>query len=221
MPNKKLVIFDFCGTLIRFQTADRYVQFCVERLKGYKVIQLRHMVIKMMDVMRVFKIYNHIRPINNWRKRMVLWQLKGVAYEKCDALAAAYFEEELLPNVVQPIVELLRKHIAVKDRVCILSGGYDIYIKYFAQYFGVKETASSKIAFREGICLGKMEGADCMRENKLDYLQPLLDGSNTICYTDSKSDMVLLKIVDEPVVVSKGQPQQWATELNYKQIIWT
>ena len=41
MPDSRLVIFDFCGTLIRFQTADRYVRFCVERLKANKSVQRR------------------------------------------------------------------------------------------------------------------------------------------------------------------------------------
>ena len=220
MPDKKLVIFDFCGTLISFQTADRYVQFCVERLKENRAVQRRYKWIKLLDRMRVFKICYHIHPGNNWRKRMILWQLKGVPYETCDQFAKAYFEEELLPNVVQPLVELLKNHIDANDKVCILSGGYDIYIKYFAQYFCVKEILSSKIAFRDGKCLGKMDGKDCMRENKLDYIRPYTEGTNTICYTDSKSDLPLLELVDEPVVVSHGSSQKWAENRNYKQIIW-
>lgn len=220
MPDKKLVIFDFCGTLISFQTADRYVQFCVARMKDNKVVQWRHFIIRMMDKLRIFKIYNHIRSGNNWRKRMILWQLKGVCYEVCDQLAKGYFEEELLPNVVQPIVDKLKEHLANGDRVCILSGGYDVYIKYFAQYYGVKEIISSKLAFCDGKCMGTMDGKDCMRENKLDYIRPMMDGSKTICYTDSKSDLPLLELVDEPIVVSHGNLQQWAEKRNYKQIIW-
>lgn len=220
MPDKKLVIFDFCGTLISFQTADRYVQFCVKQMPDYKGVQCRHKLVQMMDTLRIFKIYNHICKVTNWRKRMILWQLEGVPYKVCDRLAKKYFEEELLPNVVPPIVEKLKEHLASGDRVCILSGGYDVYIKYFAQYYGVKEILSSKIVFRDGKCLGKMAGKDCMRENKLEYIRPYLNGAKTICYTDSKSDMPLLELVDEPIVVSKVGPQEWATEHNYKQIIW-
>ena len=220
MPTKKIVIFDFCGTLITFQTADRYVMFCVERLHDSKVVRWRHFIIRMMDKLRVFKIYNLIHPDNNWRKRMVLWQMKGVSYELCDKLAKKYFEAELLPNVVQPVVKKLKGHLANGDRVFILSGGYDIYIKYFAKYFGVKETMSSKIAFQDGVCLGKMSGKDCMRENKVECIRPYLDGEDTICYTDSQSDLPLLKLVDEPVVVSHDSSQHWAENHKYKQIIW-
>lgn len=220
MPTKKLVIFDFCGTLISFQTADRYVQFCVKRLQDNKVVQCRHKLVQLMDTFRIFKIYNHICKVNNWRKRMILWQLKGVSYEVCDQMAKKYFEEELLPNVVQPIVEKLKWHLANGDRVFILSGGYDVYIKYFAEYYGVKEILSSKVAFCKGKCLGKMEGKDCMRENKLAYIRPYLNGERTIFYTDSKSDLPLLKMVDEAIVVSHDASQQWAETCNYNQIIW-
>ena len=151
---------------------------------------------------------------------MILWQMKGVKYDVCDMLAKKYFEEELLPNVVQSVVEKLKGHLANGDSVCILSGGYDIYIKYFAQYYGVQEILSSKIAFQGVVCLGKMDGKDCMRENKVECIRPLIMNVKTICYTDSQSDLPLLEAVEEPIVVSKGCPQKWATERKYKQIIW-
>ena len=220
MPDKKLVIFDFCGTLISFQTADRYVKFCVERLKDNKVVHWRHRLIRVMDVLRIFKIYNNICSANNWRKRMVLWQLKGVSFEQCDQFAKAYFEDELLPNVVAPVVEKLKEHLVQNDRVVILSGGYDIYIKYFAAHFGIREYVSSRITFENNRCLGKMDGKDCMRANKIEFLQPLLKGETTICYTDSVSDLPILELVDQAVVVSKQVPQQWAIKRNYQQIIW-
>ena len=221
MLDKKLVIFDFCGTLINFQTADRYVKFCVERLKDNKVVQCRRRLVQLMDKLRVFKIYNIIRPGNNWRKRMILWQIKGVKYDVCDMLAKTYFREELLPNVVQPVVEKLKGHLANGDRVCILSGGYDIYIKYFAQYFEIQEYIASTIDFQNGYCTGKMQGLDCMRENKLIYFHKIRKNNEfTVFYTDSSSDIPLLKIVDEKIVISKEKSQQWAEQLKYQQIIW-
>ena len=220
MPKKRLVIFDFCGTLIRFQTADRYVSFCVERLPNNKMVQCRHRLVQMMDKLRIFKIYNRIKPSNNFRKRVILWQLKGLSYYLCDQMAKQYFETELLPAVVSPLIEKLQEHLAQNDRVIILSGGYDIYIRYFAEYFGIKETISSKIAFEDNVCLGKMDGKDCMRSNKVSAMQSQMSGVTSYCYTDSMSDLPILEIVDNPIVVSKQTPQKWASQRNYKQIIW-
>ena len=161
-----------------------------------------------------------MKPSNNFRKRMILWQLKGLSYYLCDQMAKQYFETELLPAVVSPLIEKLQEHLAQNDRVIILSGGYDIYIRYFAEYFGIKETISSKIAFEDNVCLGKMDGKDCMRSNKVSAMQSQMSGVTSYCYTDSMSDLPILEIVDNPIVVSKQTPQKWASQRNYKQIIW-
>ena len=222
MHKSNLVIFDFCGTLIEFQTADRYVQFCVRQLPSNRLVQCRHRLIMLMDALRIFKIYNRLKPSNNWRKRVVLWQLKGLSRSLCDQLAREYFEQELRPGIVKPLADKLQEHLANKDRVCILSGGYDIYIRYVAELYGIKEIISSKIAFSNDVCLGKMEGPDCMRENKIAYFNqlPRKKSERVIFYTDSPSDLPLLALVDEPIVVSKHKPQQWAKERNYNQLVW-
>lgn len=219
MSNKKFVIFDFCGTLIKFQTADNYVNYCVERL-NYKSVNARHVLLRIMDVLRVFKVCNRINKKKNWRKMVVLWQLRGVKYEELDRLAEDYLKEKLLPNVVLPLIDRLREHIAHGERVCILSGGYDIYISKFAQYFGIEEVIASKIAFKNEICLGRLEGLDCMGENKLTYIRSIVSNFYTICYTDSISDLPLLKAIDKPIVVSSIKPQEWAKQYLYEQIIW-
>lgn len=219
MSEQRIIIFDFCGTLIRFQTADRYVNFCVERLKENRTIQCRHRLVQCMDILRIFKIYNRIKTVNNWRKRMILWQLKGVRYETCDRLAQIYFEKELMPNIYKPVVDKLKEYVDSGENVYILSGGYNIYIKYFARYYGVKNIICSKIAFKENVCTGQMEGKDCMRENKVDYIRPFLGELPMVCYTDSISDLPLLEIASEPIVVSNSALQDWATKRNYKQIV--
>ena len=153
---------------------------------------------------------------------MILWQLKGIPFSRCDDLAHLYFEQELLPNIVQPLLKIMQQHINNNDRVCILSGGYDIYIRLFVQHFGVKEFISSKIDFRNGYCTGKMQGEDCMGRNKITCYQQLKkEASYTVFYSDSPSDLPLLELVDEPVVVSKDYAREWVAARNFKQIIWT
>lgn len=183
------------------------------------MVQCRHRLIQIMDKFRIFKIYNRMKPSNNFRKRMILWQLKGIDYATCDQLAQVYFEKELLPNIYEPVVAELQKHTGNGESVYILSGGYDIYIKYFAQYYGVKNVLCSRIAFKEKVCTGRMYGKDCMRANKVEYIRPFLEEKQMVCYTDSISDLPLLEISAEPIVISKAAPQAWAAKKNYKQII--
>ncbi|MBO5619571.1 MAG: HAD-IB family hydrolase [Paludibacteraceae bacterium] len=221
MSEHRLVIFDFCGTLIRFQTADRYVSFCLRNAPQSKSTRLRQFLVRTMEKLKLFKIYNRINKANNWHKRMILWQLKGLDYSTCDQLAQKYFEQELLPNEIAPAVQQMQAHITDGDRVCLLSGGYDIYIRHFAAHYGIQEYVSSRIEFQNGLCTGKMQGLDCMRGNKLVFFRELRKkGEHTIFYTDSISDIPLLEIVDEQIIVSHAAPQKWAEQRNYKQILW-
>jgi len=152
---------------------------------------------------------------------MILKQLQGATKQQCDTWARDYFLQELLPNIVTPAVEKLKMHLVKNERVCILSGGYGIYIKYFAEYFGVKEIYCSEIDFNNGVCTGKMDGMDCMKQNKVTrFSQIQTENSKVFFYTDSPSDIPLLEIVDQPIVFSKNAPQKWATQRNYKQIVW-
>lgn len=218
----KVVLFDFCGTLIRFQTADRYVRFCLDHMSSVRS-RWRCLLLNCMDKIKFFKLINRLMPVNNLRKRMVLWQIEGMPLEYLDRMAELYLTEELLPNMVQPVVKLMQQHISDGDAVWIVSGGYDIYISKFAKHFGVPHVMATRIGFRNAICTGKMDGPDCMRENKCFYWAQsgVKDDADVTFYTDSVSDLPLLKKVRHGVIVSHGKSQLWAKENNYKEIIWS
>ena len=146
MQANKLVIFDFCGTLISFQTADRYVDYCL-RCHPLPSARWQRCLLRLLEKTKVFALLAHIKPGNNWHKRMVLRQLKGYGQSLCEQLAADYLHDELLPNVVQPVLEIMKQHLADGDNVCILSGGYDIYLRCFADCFRVPLAVGSAIRF--------------------------------------------------------------------------
>ncbi len=222
----RLVFFDFCETLISFQTADCYVDFCRERVHKFRM-QLLQFVTEVLTYLQFFKIMNRFIPNNTIRKRLILYQLKGLSYWELDRLAKVYYEECLSPSIIPEIQERLLKHIELGDSVWIVSGGYDIYIKYFVADFHLAGYVSTKIAFsKEGICRGTFDGIDCMRENKVYLLKQCLGSvlSNeeikTLAYSDSSSDLPLLLMVSEGYVVSKGKTQEWSKQNSLKELIW-
>lgn len=225
MGNNKLILFDFCETLIKFQTADKYVEYCREHLRTKRMRSV-HQFTVMLEKLRFFKAYNRIRKGNNLHKRLILWQLKGIDKATCERMAKQYFEEMLLPNVIPDIINLLRKHQEQGDDVWIISGGYDIYIKCFVDYFNINGFISSKIGFSATQeCTGKMDGPDCMRDNKIPLLKERFgrnpDQFDITFYTDSQSDLPLLQTVQHPYVISRQNHQKWIDNYNYKEIIWT
>lgn len=221
--NSYRVFFDFCETLIRFQTADRFVDYCRERLHDKRMNRL-HKITSIATKICLFKLLSIIFPGNNLHKRAVLLQLKGTDRSTLECLGKKYFENELKPAIIQPIMTIMKRHIAQGDEVWIVSGGYDIYIKYFVSYYGLSGYIASNITFdTNGVCLGRIAN-DCMGKRKVRLLRRYLGGiwnsGHTIAYTDSRSDLPLLSRVSSGVVVSYKRHKPWTGKYNFKEIIW-
>ncbi len=220
----KRVYFDFCETLIQFQTADRFVDFCRKELQDRRMIRL-HEITSCATKIRLFSMLNRVFRGNNLHKRLVLYQLKGINRSTLENLAEKYFENEIKPAVIQPVMAIMKRHIAQGDEVWIVSGGYDIYIKHFVQRYGLRGYVASTIAFdTKGFCLGRMT-EDCMGKQKLQFLRKTIGDDwnkcgSTVAYSDNRSDLPLLMAVSSGIVVSHKRHQTWTEKYNFKEIIW-
>lgn len=222
--NPKRVFFDFCETLIKFQTADRFVDFCRETLGRKRMKQLHHATC-LAEKFQLFKVLNLlVRGLGSTvHKQCVLFQLKGIDYTTLNRLGEIYFETMLRPAVIRPVIETMKQHLSRGDEVWIVSGGYDIYIKYFVRHYGLNGYFASEIAFdTKGICLGRMNGKDCMRAAKASILRQYFSDnlSDTIAYSDSHSDLPLLLTVSSGFVISNRRHQAWVEKYNLQEIIW-
>jgi len=221
----KVALFDFCETLVSFQTADEYVHYCRHKLNSRWMsgINFIHQALtKIYAIRTLSKIFPHA-SIN---KRLVLFQLYGIPYEVLDQLALTYYNERIKPHIIQPILAELIEKREQGYKIWILSGGYDIYIKYFVCEYNLEGFVSSQIGFsNRNICSGRMSGLDCLWGNKI-YLftkcipENDVDLSQSYAYSDSKTDLPMLKWVDKGVVVSKETSQEWAKKNNLTEIIW-
>lgn len=224
IERNKLVFFDFCETLIKFQTADKYIDFCRNRLHSRRMNVL-HAITTVLTKSYCFRIINRFLPNNTIRKRLVLSQLKGIEYTILDNLAKEYCEQCLKPAIIPEMLNRLLAHLQSQDNVWIISGGYDIYIKYFVEEYSLAGYISTNIAFtNKGVCLGRFVGLDCMRKNKVylieKELRSFLNSTDTVAYSDSASDLPLLLMAKEGFVVSKKETQKWAMENSLKEIVW-
>jgi len=216
-----LVIFDFCETICKYQSANRFVDFCL--LKSDKKSFYYRCLSYLSSNIFIIKVLGRIFPKFNFCKRVKLFSLKGISQSKLNYFSKQYFEQ-LLINLNEDIVTILEKHVREGDHVLIVSGGYIEYLNNFKSYFKIKEVIATRIAFRNGKCNGLFEGKDCMFEEKINMTQCYLDSielnyNKSICYTDSISDLSLLKWVDYPVVVSNMISQKWSNEYGFREII--
>lgn len=224
MANKeKIVFFDFCETLVNFQTADAYVDYVREKSQSKRMARMEairrwlysHHIISLLDIVK-FNNY----PIN---KRIKLFQLKGFSDVELETFAKGYYYNQVAPNIIQPILKEMQKYQMTGYKVVIVSGGYDIYLKYFAKEYGVEKVISTRIEFNSNNkCTGRFCGFDCLNQNKVILLNRTFNKQDieSKAFSDSKSDIPFLSWANEGIVISREKHQRWIEEYNFKEIIW-
>lgn len=216
----KVALFDFCETLANFQTADKYINYVQSH--SVPTNTFIRSLYNALNQFRILGVLRRIFPKKSVDKRFILRQMRGRTCEEMDRLAKEYYEYKIKPNLIVPIIQKLMELQDEGYEIIIVSGGYDIYLKYFAKEYDVKYVLSTTIEFKNGICTGRFYGKDCMFDNKIDYINSIVKGNyeKWYAFSDSITDLPILELVGNPVVVSKHQSQKWAKQRNIKQIIW-
>lgn len=229
MENNKgqlVALFDFCETLVDFQTADAFVDF----VRNHILCQKKNKMFFLESILTTLKKFRIIAIINiifshkfSISKRLKLLQLKGLSLKELDAYAEEYYNNIIRPHLIGVVLTELKKLQSDGLKIIIVSGGYDIYLKYFAKEFSIDKLISSRIKFSKGVCNGTLWGIDCLNKNKT----KLLNKINTedryyykFAYSDSITDLPMLHIADKAIVVSKHKNQHWAELNKFRQIIW-
>ena len=123
---KKIAIFDFCETIVRFQSADAYIKYVLKR--ECKNVELRHGKINSL----INKVWFHFFNASISKNRL-LKQLKGIDEEKLNQYANDYYEEIIVPGLIPETIEYLKKLQTEGYFIVIASAGFGIYIKYFTK----------------------------------------------------------------------------------------
>ncbi len=218
----KIVFFDFFETLVSFQTADKFVDFCRSKKKKISSIFLEN--IRLFFVFfSVFKILSRIQPENNFHKKFKLFQLKGITIIELEELAKLFYEENIKPNLIGKIINELEVKKSQNYKIVIVSGGYSIYLKYFCEDYNIDLLLATEIDFRSEFCTGNIKGLDCLNENKITKINREIDINkyiDSIAYSDSITDLPLFNFVKTGIVVSHKTSQHWPQNLGFKEVIW-
>lgn len=217
----KVALFDFCETLANFQTADPFVDYVRESKQSKRMIFWERLK-KLHDKSRIVGLIEYFFFRNqSLAKRLKCYQLKGLSKLYLEKMAKCYYDEVIRPNLIPKMVDELEK---LKDsyKIYLVSGGYDLYLNYFVKEFSLDGCISTKIKFEDGVCTGTFDGKDCMNFNKVKLLDHFfkVKPNHVIAYSDSKSDLPMLRWADEGIVVIKNNRGNWNNHYNFKEIVW-
>lgn len=217
--NHKIALFDFCGTVVSCQTGNAYIDYVTE---NNLTITRRLRLLKSKILIKLGKKFIK----NFYDKKFILNRIKGLSFEIMDKCALNFYVEKVRPNFIPEIVDEIERLKQEGYRIYVVSGGYDMYLKYFVEEFNLDGLFCTKIKFKNGKCLADFDGLDCMFENKAHIIKEYFKDEpfeeyETVAYTDSDSDIPMLDLCKKSVVISENKPLDWAKHRNFEQIIYT
>lgn len=213
MTNKSiLAIFDFCGTLINMQTANPFILGLARQYPSLKRLALE---IVRISLLKTGKLRGKTH------KKFLLKQASGIHCNTVTNYAHRYLHEMLLPNENMSIVRKMKEHKELGHYVVIVSAGYENYISAYAKYHGIPNFAATKLEEKNSVLTGKILKNDCIGKEKLRRLSELLDLSsfnlqNSYAYSDHISDVPLLELVGNRMVIESGQDMSWCKDIRGK-----
>jgi phosphoserine phosphatase len=190
-------------------------------LENNSIERLRKFLVKY----KIITIFHKFFPKYGLNKRLKLIQLRGILSEKIDFYSKKFYDLNIKVNLIPQIIEELNLLKIDNYEIWIASGGYFSYIKYFAKEFEIdeKNIVATEINFGKIKCLGTIKGNDCLYEYKLIALKKKLSITKnnfySISFSDSITDLPLLKWSDKGIVISKNNSQKWAETYNLNEII--
>lgn len=224
--NDKVALFDFCETIANFQTADAFVEYTRNQYPNASTLLLRatRLIQQILYLSRLTRIIDVFFPKLSFNKRLVLLQLKGLTRSQVEDAAIKFYNDIIRPNLISPVLDELKAKQKEGYNIYIVSGGYEVYLKYFAKDYKIdsQNLISVKIKFFNEICLGVFDGGDRLWD-KVECLENKnikTPGSFIIAYSDSPTDFPFLKWADEAVVIRKKDKKSWASKYGFKELVW-
>lgn len=226
MLNGDISIFDFCETLVDFQTADRFVYYVLEheRQKSDSFIEPVRLTLKSLGIMKLIDLSARWTGMH-LNKQLLLYRLRGLTKKQIENYAKMYYLEEIRPHFIKPVINKLREDIREGLKIVIISASYYPILKYFKDEFEVDMLITNSFQYENDVFTGKMLECDCFGMEKVRRLQRetiRVNRESKIIksYSDSRSDIPVLRIARQGIVVSKDKSQSWCKKEGFQEIIW-
>ena len=204
MHKSVLAIFDFCDTIFDGQSATFFLDFLESKLPIAKKIRAK-----------IIKKMNKIPSSDSKRyKENLMRVFYGIKKEEMDKYAVEFHRSIVANRLHKSVIEALLAHQKSGYIVVVVSGGFEVYLRYFAKSYGVDYLISTKLEFKNDVFTSKIAGDECLGDKKVELLGSELnlkefDLKNSFCYSDSRSDMPLFSLVGNKIIVKNAQSTDW------------
>lgn len=193
-----IVFFDFDKTLVDFDTVNPFIRFVLKK----------HPEIRESDA-----------DMSLPHKERRLGLLAGLSRDELDGVARDFYLQEVRKHLIAPAMQALIDFRNRGYHICVVSGSYDLYLRFFVEEHGVDDLICTRVGFKNNICSGKFSGIDCLGTNKMVLIEKQYQISDfsqmdSWAYSDSQTDTPLFQACKKRIVVlpRNKKPDSWMND---------
>lgn len=204
----KVVLLDFCGTVVDFQTFVPYIESVLEHAGRNDMFLYKIAIISAKVTDRIVRQFN---DKHYYYKDTLVRLTKGISLDEFDVVAKSFFEDKIEPHYIRETIDLIEKYKAEGFRIVLLSAACKNYLEIFAEKYEISDIVSTEICFENKKSVGHYKFKDCIREEKVHRIVKYFNGRKEfdVAISDSKTDTPMLNICKEKIVISNRIHQSW------------
>lgn len=226
----KIVIYDFCHTLVDLESADEFIHFIANKnfdKSLYRKEYIRIILKKLKIIPAIEKVIRKKEPQYSLNKKWILWEIKGYTNDLIDKYAEDYYNQVIKHKIIKETVKEIEKQKEKGFIVFIVSASYAPFLKLFKKEFNIDYLVTNEFEYTsKGIFTGRIKNKDCIGKEKIKRFYEELEKNGIseyeiyASYGDSPSDKYILDIAKNKYVISKRQSADWIKNTDYKEIIY-
>jgi len=198
MNEKKIAIFDVCGTLYYSNTSFDFLRYYFEE-RGNKKYLLYQKFISLFPVKAMnYLLFRYLKT--DLIRKFAVEFLKDEGISDLKASARSFYENYLRKREISETIQLIEELKETHD-VILLSASFDFIVEYIASQFGIDYIASS-LAYSNDLCLGRYS-RDLLYFKKEAFLEIYNNYNSLVVVTDNPTDLALIRMADHAIVLSK------------------
>lgn len=144
------------------------------------------------------------------KKEMMRWSMAGTSKEDIIRRAEAFADKEVPRGLRPGALKALKEHRERGDEIIIASAAVNVIVDSIARRLDVKYWVSTEMKWENGRLAPDFETENCYGAEKLERVKSLFashpqlkqDGSHITTYSDSVSDLDILRYSDKGVAVN-------------------
>jgi phosphatidylglycerophosphatase C len=185
---KRLVLFDFDGTITTKDTLLEFIRFYHGNSKFIGGFAASSPWLLMMKL----KLYPNFKA----KQRVLQWFFAGEDQETFNRKCLE-FSDKIIPSLIRPkALEEIRNHRGVNSTIVVISASAENWVRPWCEQNQL-ECLATKLEVADGKLTGRLSGLNCYgaeKERRIKECYKLTDYDEIYAYGDSRGDLEMLAL---------------------------